>query len=800
MDEFENLLQNCEDANQLWNAGCNYYNGNNGVEKDYEKAFKLYEKAVALSSYDAENMLGYMYQNGFGVEKDEKAAFDWYVRCAEHGNAWGQANAGWCLTYGVGTGIDYLGAVGYFENAMKQQSYPNSAPSILGEIYEKGWGVDNDLKKALYYYLIAADYGNEYSKDQIDRVEGLLGEEAYDVYQAVRDETGSWIAGEKLTKRKQAIVEVCKSLHADYSYPFFLSKDGKIIKELIDNVAHVWGPQDELVIPDNVEDIECVIPRRFYEKIVFPDGIRHISANWKSEDDMDHGGNWTIKEIIIPSTVESVDEKAFEYFDALQSIIVPDGEVERMKYIFPARLSVLIKGTICEAEDGAQFSGGGTLFVKAPKTAAREYVVPEGVKVICNHAFENCYGLEHIVLPRSLEGIEKEAFGSLLSLEKITFLSMELKTIGDYAFSGTSLTRISLPDSVELIGNYAFKDCRNLESINIPKSLKYIGCGVFMYCYRLSSELEFPDVMETFAEGEYSGPDTFLDCWSLRSVVLPKGMTEIGSGMFRNCLSLSGIRIPDLVTRIGEGAFANCALAKLELPESLSEIEMSFDGKNGPFDGQDIEFVSRSSAFIVRNGDLLAEDGTVVYDHYVNAYRAKTHVSGDESNRRVNSSQQLISKEGTRFIRCGNDSATMIPKGITVILDNAFTSYSRFTELVVPEGVKYLGERCFAQQFDLKSVILPSSIEMIGEGAFVSTAIVSLEIPKKVKYVGPSPFGDTISRLIFRGIPERIDWEIDEWGFNMPKNLESIVIPKGSMGQFKELLDDKLHRFLIESD
>ena len=163
MEKYAELLQSCEDANQLWNEGRNYYNGNYGVEKDYEKAFRLFEKAAGLGSDAAENMLGYMYQHGEGVDKDERAAFDWYVKSAEHGNAWGQTNAGWCLTNGVGTKRDYQRAIGYFENAMSQQSYPNSAPSILGEIYEKGLGVERDILKSITYYVIAGEKHNSFS-------------------------------------------------------------------------------------------------------------------------------------------------------------------------------------------------------------------------------------------------------------------------------------------------------------------------------------------------------------------------------------------------------------------------------------------------------------------------------------------------------------------------------------------------------------------------------------------------------------------------------------------------------------
>ena len=145
MNKYKNLLNHCEDMNQLWNEGCNFYEGKNGVDQDFGKAFKLFEKAASLGSSDAENRVGYMYGNGQGVKKDEKAAFSWYLKSAGHGNAKGQSNVGWCLINGFGTAIDYPQAIQYLEKAMSQPSSPDLAPSLLGEMYEKGMGIERDL-------------------------------------------------------------------------------------------------------------------------------------------------------------------------------------------------------------------------------------------------------------------------------------------------------------------------------------------------------------------------------------------------------------------------------------------------------------------------------------------------------------------------------------------------------------------------------------------------------------------------------------------------------------------------------
>jgi hypothetical protein len=62
-------------------------------------------------------------------------------------------------------------------------------------------------------------------------------------------------------------------------------------------------------------------------------------------------------------------------------------------------------------------------------------------------------------------------------------MSQNLKTVGIRAFNEcTSLTKITLPDSVTSIGNYAFNDCENLKSVEILSNVKTIGIGVFDGC------------------------------------------------------------------------------------------------------------------------------------------------------------------------------------------------------------------------------------------------------------------------------------------------------------------------------
>lgn len=132
---------------------------------------------------------------------------------------------------------------------------------------------------------------------------------------------------------------------------------------------------------------------------------------------------------------------------------------------------------------------------------------------------------------------------------KINGITVE--TIGHTAFRYSSVTSVTIPDSVTFISDSAFAYCFNLTNISIPNSVTAIGSFAFEGCTKLES-ITLPSSLLTISEF------LFYDCSQLTTIHIPDSVSSIRTYAFYNCGKLETIRIPVSVTSIGSYAFDDC--------------------------------------------------------------------------------------------------------------------------------------------------------------------------------------------------------------------------------------------------
>ncbi|MDE5580809.1 MAG: leucine-rich repeat domain-containing protein [Treponemataceae bacterium] len=201
-----------------------------------------------------------------------------------------------------------------------------------------------------------------------------------------------------------------------------------------------------------------------------------------------------------------------------------------------------------------------------------DLVIPEGVTGILKDAFLDCTSLTSVTLADTVQRIGTGAFSGCTSLASVT-ISEGVTIIYDEAFRNcTSLARVAIPSSVTKIDNYAFKDCASLAYVTIPEGVQEIGTGAF------------------------SG------CTSLASIAIPEGVTEIGYDVFKDCTSLASVTIPNSVKTIHDTAFLSCPIKEFKYAGTKEQWESISKGSALSTEGGD---------FVVQCTDDITEDAVV---------------------------------------------------------------------------------------------------------------------------------------------------------------------------------------------
>lgn len=176
------------------------------------------------------------------------------------------------------------------------------------------------------------------------------------------------------------------------------------------------------------------------------------------------------------------------------------------------------------------------------------------VKQVGENAFYDCNLLEEVIFSEKLQSIGGKAFMRCNKLKDIT-ITKNVQTMGWHVFKDcTSLETVTI-DSTVLSATYPiFSNCSALTTIVLNDEMPYIPDNLFQ-----EADIETIVLPESI---EWIGEDAFRDCSLLKEIVIPENVRKIGAGAFANCDSLEKIEIPFNVTTIGEGTFDYCDMLK----------------------------------------------------------------------------------------------------------------------------------------------------------------------------------------------------------------------------------------------
>lgn len=306
--------------------------------------------------------------------------------------------------------------------------------------------------------------------------------------------------------------------------------------------------------------------------------------------------------------------------------------------------------------------------------------------------------------------------------------------------------RVTIPDTVEVVGESAFENNQKVQFVVIPKSVKRLDAYVFWGCNNLEEVVLGKGLT---AVDEYS----FAGCTGLKQITIPENIQSIDAQAFAGCVNLTDIYIPATVTGIAEDAFLNCDNVTIHADEGSVAAQFAqklAEQKNRdplvtaapvqtptavsrPDTQATTEPVSTATPAPVATpvpGNVLGSTIIVGNHALVMVHPGEEKVqqgyTEPEAGQETGEEQDITAETENgkipewMYYRNQSVSAVTIPEGTTEIGRFAF-SRSSLRTVTIPEGVTVIDYAAFYHCDNLDNVILPDTVNTVGAKAFTHT-------------------------------------------------------------------------------
>ena len=531
-----------------------------------------------------------------------------------------------------------------------------------------------------------------------------------------------------------------------YAFKYGATDEACLVTKLKEDgtlkVTGYAGYDTEYVIPAEIngKKITEIGMTAFYEctsltKVTIPDGITSIGVEAFNRCT-------SLTDIVLPDSLTNIGNGAFANCTSLKSVTIPAGVTNIGEYAFGYYY-----------DDNFVFTKVDGFKINYTKNTEGHYYATENgfsdETCLITYVVENSDTLaiekytghdKTYVIPSEIDGkkitrIDSYAFKNRTSLTSVT-IPDGVTIIGAEAFFGcTALTDINIPDGVTRIGSYAFNECSALADIKIPDSVTAIGMGAFNDTAIFNNQdptakyvgkwLVYYDQTVTTAsiKADTVGiADIAFHGCKIENIVIPDKVKYIGNNAFSSCSWLESVVIPDSVITIGEAAFLSCdSLASVSIPASVESIEklaFGFSKYDQKYDNFKIEYVKQTE------GHRYAAE---------NGFTDEICFLTEELD---NGSLRVIGY-------AGKASSVTIPaeingKPVTELGDEEFRFNFRYSSalksLTVPDSVIRINYKAFYDR-NLTTVVLPEKLTDIGIGAFDVTPVIKKQ-KTDIKYIG----------------------------------------------------------------
>ena len=268
----------------------------------------------------------------------------------------------------------------------------------------------------------------------------------------------------------------------------------------------------------------------------------------------------TVTDLVIPNTVREIGFYAFAYSKHLKTVTFEEGSkltsIGQFSFQYTPALETvdLTNATSLTAIEDRAFERSGLMSIVLPETvksigiSSFSYcdrltsVIIKGEVQTGINTFMFSKALETVVFEKPIASLETNLFNGCSSLKNVV-LPEGLTLIGQAVFANSGLTEFTLPKTVERIEYYAFKDCKNLATFNIPEDAKLYSLGNSAF--------------------ENSG---------LKSIKLPASLKEINQAAFSGCTQLETIEFAEPTENllIETYVFRGCTSATIYIPKKVT--------------------------------------------------------------------------------------------------------------------------------------------------------------------------------------------------------------------------------------